>query len=277
MKRSSFSIALIMFVLITALFTGCNRATPNGDQEAVLVMKPWIFGHGGVDMEPVSSGSEWCAPTTDILYFSIVPMQIAENFDDLITDDNNPVDFDVYVGLQIRRGQSALLYTQKGADWYNQNLRPFIRSLVRDRASQYKTFDLAGNREVLSAIEKYVFEELRKFIDKAGMPVDVLNITMGKVTPPVPVLEETMKTSAQRQAKLTQDARAEAERARGAAEKQKAIADDMYKNTFGMTTEQYLHLRDLEIRKEQVELLKQHPNVQVTFIQGGIPVTYPVK
>ena len=276
MKRFSLFFLPLLLILFINIFAGCTLATPSGEQEAVLVMKPWFFGHGGVDMQPVSSGSEWCAPSTDILYFSIVPMQIKEVFDDIITDDNNPVDFDVYVGLQIRKGQSAVLYSQKGVDWYKQNLSPFIRSLVRDRASQYKTFELAGNREVLRSIEIYVFNELKKFIEKEQMPIDVLNITMGKVTPPAPVLEETMKTSAQRQAKLTQDARADAERARAAAEKQKAIADDMYKNTFGMTTDQYLHLRDLEIRKEQVELLKQHPNVTVTFIQG-VPVTYPAK
>lgn len=266
------------FILTIILFIGCNGVSPNGDEEAVLVYKPWFFGHGGVDQIPVTSGNTWCALTTDNITFKVIPIQYKESFDDIITDDNNPVDFDIYIELEVIRGQSPHLYEYFGVDWYKNNVSPYLRKLARDKASQHKTFDLAGNREILNAIETDIENEMRKFVNDKKMSVKVNRVVMGKVTPPGPVLDETMKTAAQNQAILTQKSRQEAERARAGAEKQKAIADDMYKNTFGMTTEQYLHLRDLEIRKETVELLKDHPNATLIFNQSSsLPITYPVK
>ena len=40
----------------------------DADEETVLVKKPWFFGHGGVDNDPVQSGLTWCAlfPALDI-------------------------------------------------------------------------------------------------------------------------------------------------------------------------------------------------------------------
>jgi len=144
--------------------------------------------------------------------------------------------------------------------------------------SPHKTFDLAGNREVLNDQEGYIQEELSKFLVGKSMPVRVNRIVMGKVTPPQTVLEETMKTAAQQQAILTQRARAQAEQSRGEAEKQKAIADEMYRKTFGMSVGEYLHLRKLEIEKEKIELIRDKQNITVILSEGGgIPTTYPVK
>jgi regulator of protease activity HflC (stomatin/prohibitin superfamily) len=270
-----------MFISMSILLLGliaCTAAQPKGDQEAVLLMQPVIFGHGGVDPVPVQSGLTWCVYTTQVIYFPITPVQFKEPFDDLITDDNNPVDFDVYIELQIEKGKTPILYKEFGEEWYKNNVAPYARKLVRDRASQHKTFDLAGNREVLNDLESFIQTELTSFLVAKSMPVKVNRIVMGKVTPPQAVLEETMKTAAQQQAILTQRARAQAEQSRGEAEKQKAIADDMYKNTFGMSVPEYLQLRKLEIEKEKIELIRDKQNITVILSEGGgLPTTYPVK
>ena len=39
--------------------------------------------------------------------------------------------------------------------------------------------------------------------------------------------------------------------------------------------EEYLHLRQLEIEKEKVELIKDNKNVSIIF--GTMPISYPVK
>src|SRR6478752_72157 len=91
---------------VTILLSSCYRVAPNGDEESVLLMKPWIFGHGGVDETPVSSGAEWVASTTDYVTFKITPVTLAEKFDDMMTDDNTPVDFSAYLRLQVKKGQT---------------------------------------------------------------------------------------------------------------------------------------------------------------------------
>jgi hypothetical protein len=45
----------------------------------------------------------------------------------------------------------------------------------------------------------------------------------------------------------------------------------------GMTIVQYLNLRQLEIEKEKIELIKDHKDITVIFGQGNIPSTIPIK
>ena len=48
-----FSIALVAMLSMSS----CHGVRPGADEEAVLIDKPWFFGHGGVDMTPVESSS----------------------------------------------------------------------------------------------------------------------------------------------------------------------------------------------------------------------------
>lgn len=199
---------LLISGLLAALFlAGCNGVRVNGDEEAVLVMKPWIFGHGGVDSIPVTSGLTWCAPSTDDIHFAITPITSAEKFDDLITDDHTPVDFSAYLKVRVIPGKTPELYRRFGATWYANSLSPTFRAMIRDKASAHKMFELASQREVLSTIEQSVFNDITAYVMGLNMPVEVMQVTIGAVTPPQEVLEETRRTAAQNQNKLTQEAR----------------------------------------------------------------------
>jgi regulator of protease activity HflC (stomatin/prohibitin superfamily) len=96
-------------------------------------------------------------------------------------------------------------------------------------------------------------------------------------SPPPEVIAETKATAAQNQAILTQQARANAELSRKQAEINKAIADRAYQQQMGMSVEQYMHIRSIEIEKEKVELLKNHQNVTVIFGGGENKFSYPIK
>ena len=187
--------------------------------------------------------------------------------------------FAVYLKLQIRKGMSPILYKNFGEKWYDNSLKPTFRTMVRDKACPYKMFDLASKREISSAVEVQLDSSIRAYIDKIGLPVDVSRVSVGAITPPDQVLTETKNTAAQYQSILTQAARAKAEDSRKQAEINKAIADNAYRNQMGMTMEQYIHMRQLEINKEQVELVKDNKNATIFFNQGGnnMPISYPIK
>lgn len=52
----------ILFALVAVvMLSSCCFVSPDADEETVLVKKPWFFGHGGVDNDPVQSGLTWCA------------------------------------------------------------------------------------------------------------------------------------------------------------------------------------------------------------------------
>lgn len=276
MKKQLFSL-LVLFIAAFSM-TSCHSASPDAGQEVVLISQPWFFGHGGVIDEPITTGLTWCALSTDVVKVSIKPETHTEEFKDMIPADNTPVSFDVFLITKNVSGKTPYLIKNFGADWYNQNVKAAFRTMVRDKACVYTMFDLSNKREISAKIQAELKTDIINYIEKHKIPVEVVDVQVGAITPPKPVLDETKLTAAQNQSVLTQKARATSELARKQAEINKAIADKAYQNQMGMSINDYLHLRQLEIQKEKVELIKDHDNVTIIFGgEGGIPTTYPVK
>jgi hypothetical protein len=42
-------------LLFSVVMTSCHGVRPEAGEESVLIYKPWFFGHGGVDMDPVQT------------------------------------------------------------------------------------------------------------------------------------------------------------------------------------------------------------------------------
>jgi len=275
MKKTTTVAISLLLLLLFSITSGCYRVQPDPGEESVLVYKPFVFGHGGVDASPVSTGAQWCVFTTEHKEFPITPITITEDFTNMIPSDNTPVSFSAYLKCQIRKGETPVLYQNFGADWYTHNLQASFRTMVRDKASAFKMFDLASKREISSLLEKDIYKDISEYAKKINLPVDIMQVSIGAVTPPEQVLTETKNTAAQNQSILTQKARADAEFSRKQAEVNKAIADMAYQNQMKMTIAEYLHLRQLEIEKEKVELIKENKNVSIIF--GGLQPTYPIK
>lgn len=265
----------LLFVVLLINLTSCSLVKVNGDEEAVLIMKPLIFGHGGVDESPVTSGSEMCALTTDGIIFKVTPVAYVEKFENLISDDNVPLDFETHLTLQIVKNTTPDLYKNFGSDWYQNNISNKYRSMVRDLISAYKMQDLISNRAVMTRIDSVLHNELEKYINDIRIPVNIVQITIGAATPPDEVLVETQKTAAQNQSILTQEARAKAETSRKQAEINKALADQAYRQTMSMTMDEYLHLRQLEIEKEKLEVARGSKNISV--IMGSAQPMFNIK
>ena len=265
----------LLSVVTLMVFTSCYRVMPDAGVESVLIKKPYFFGHGGVEQEPVSTGATWCWWTTDYKNFTITPITITEDFINMIPSDNTPVSFSAYLKVQVQSGSTPKLYQLFGEKWYEHSLQASFRTMVRDKACAFKMFDLASKREISAKLEQDIFKDITAYAAKIKIPVDIMQVSIGAITPPEQVLTETKNTAAQNQSILTQDARANAELARKQAEINKAIADRAYQTQMGMTTAEYQHQRQLEIEKEKVELIKDNKNITIIF--GSTPITYPVK
>ncbi len=193
----------------------------------------------------------------------------------MIPSDNTPVSFSAYLKIQIKKGETPVLYKNFGEKWYENSLQASFRTLVREKACVYKMFDLASKREISAQLEVDILKLMQEYSKKINLPVEIMQVSVGAITPPEQVLTETKNTAAQNQSILTQNARADAEFSRKKAEVNKAIADKAYQNEMQMTVDQYLHLRQLEIEKEKVELIKDNPKTTIIF--GGLQASYPVK
>src|ERR1035437_3420693 len=236
-------ITIILLLFAITSLSSCYRVQPDPGTESVLVYKPFLFGHGGVDETPISTGATWCVFTTEFKEFPITPIAITEDFSNMIPSDNTPVSFSVYLKVQIQQGKTPELYKKFGAEWYAHSLQASFRTMVRDKASAFKMFDLASKREISAQLEKDIFKDISEYSKKLNLPVDLLQVSIGAITPPAEVLTETKLTAAQNQSILTQSARANAELSRKQAEINKAIADNAYKIQMGMSVQEYLSLR----------------------------------
>ncbi|PSB84120.1 hypothetical protein C5F64_13825 [Photobacterium damselae subsp. damselae] len=67
----------------------------------------------------------------------------------------------------------------------------------------------------------------------------------------------------------TEEQRKAAELARKQAEIAKAAADKAYKSEFGMTADQYLQLRGIEVQREMIDMVKDKDNAYIFMSSGG--------
>lgn len=275
MKKFLFYIAAICCLLLTA---SCNPAKVDAGEEGVFVMKPWFFGHGGVDYEPVRTGLSWEAWSTKCYTFKIVPVQYDEPFSDIMSSDNTPVDLTAHALIRIKPGQTPLLLEKFGTNWYQNDIQKDFCNEVRNEISKWPMMQLTCKREIYDNMSKKIEEVLNKKIQKDGIPIDLMKVIIDKASPTKEVMEEYNHTAAQIQAKQTQQAAAQMQVARKDAETKRAEADDAYRMKMGLDAEQYIKLRSLEIEKEKVDMIRNKGNVNVTMLMGGNALpTYQVR
>ena len=266
---------LIVILSSFFLFSGCSTNIVEPGHEGILITNPIFFGKEGVHQEPLNVGRHYLALTSNFVQISVRPSVVTEKFDDLITKDNNPVDFDVSITYEVIAGKTPVLYEKFGNRWYNNNIQPQLRNIVRDNAKGHTMFELTSDPTVTSKLENMVGDSIINFIKRKNIPITILNVAVGKVSPPQDVIAETAKTAAQIQRVKTENERVKAEFARAAAEKAKADADRAYVTSSGMTIDQYLKLRELEIHKEKIQLIKDKNNVSI--ILGDVTPTMNVR
>lgn len=254
---------LLVAVLATMCMTSCHFVSPDADEEAVLIYKPWVFGHGGVDNTPVETGLTWCWASTHSETFKITPQRYDIEFDDIMSNDNTPLDYATYITLQITPGKSPILMQNYGVDWFENNIEAVYRNFVREEISKYSPFDLMSNREVCTAIDKDVKTKLDAHIAELSktkeFPITCREVITGRAKPNDKQLAEMNNTAAAIQARQTQERNEEMQIARAKAETARAQADKAYMREMNLTPDQFITLKIVE---------KSNPNIDVV-IGGG--------
>ena len=245
--------------------SSCTSVTPDAGQEAVKIHKPWIFGTGGVDMTPVETGLEYTWLSTDYVIVGMLPTKYDEKLDDVTSNDNTLLDFNTQIQLQVQNDKSPILIKNYGENWYANVIQEVYRNTVRNYISKYGPFDLMSNREVLDSINIMVKQDMESHIanlsSKSGeLPINVVNVLVGRAIPNEMQKEEMNRTAAATQAKRTEESRRDMLIAKEAAERQRAIADKAYQDELGLTTDQFIQLRAWEIIKD-----KQGASIDVMF------------
>lgn len=272
---------VVAFFLLIIVLPSLQLATVNGDEEAVFIKKPWIFGSGGVEEVALVEGSEWCVFTTDYIKFKNTPVKYSEVFDDVMSDDNTPVDLQAYLTLQIEKGKSPILYRNYGEEWYINNIKEVYREAVRNRISTYKMYDLTSNREIYDTIKVEVEATMQAHFKKLSLvkefPINIMNVVVDRAVPNKGLKEEMDKTAMQIQAKRTQEAQKEMEDMRRLTESARAKADKAYMLEMNLTADQFIMLRSLEMEMEKVEMVRNKQNVNVDVMFGNSNLVWDIK
>ena len=246
-------------MLIALGLSGCvSSNSVDQGEEAVLIYQPWFFGHGGVDSIPIQTGQAWTVFSTKVVMVNVKPYLVDERFNDLITNDNNPVDFKFHFIFQNIAGKTPILVEQfgvgeSGRDWYINNLREAVRNMARDFTKSKKVFEMTTDKRTIDEMQHRITKEVTILLKNKKIPVKLIRVTVGKVFPPKKVVDATIATAVQKQNVKTQQERVKAEQARKQAEIASAAADKAYAQEFGMTPSQFLRLRALENQRAAID------------------------
>lgn len=236
------AIAMIAYAVFLA---GCSKINVEPGHEAVLIMKPLLFGHGGVVSEPVKPGTSIVAITTDAYDVGMIPFTVDEEFDDIMPKDNNPIDY--HAALRLRITDSVLLITKFQWDWYKSNLQRTFQTMNRQIVRQYTMPELALQQEVVDNVERSLEREVSAFLKDKGIPVVVEGITLGRINPNKAIIAAYNETGVQQQRSKTEHQRKLAEDARKEAETSRAIADKAYQDALGLNTTQFIQLQEIKM------------------------------
>src|SRR3989338_1856625 len=257
---------VVTLLVVAVILTGCHAETPNEGQVAVVVKKPWFLGDGGVRQQSVQTGREWFALSTELRYVDIKPIQFTMVIDDMFSKDNVPLDFNA--AMRIRVTDPVRLATEFGVQdvqwnekysapaWYSNNVfKPWeraVRRAVKNYGLSERVSDTTegSGKSTIEQIDEQIEVEMRAEFARLKLPVRLIDITIGRATPPNEIKEQRVETARQAQLQTTEVQRLAAELKREAAERQRAVSDNAYRKEMGLNTEQFVSLEAIKMQKD---------------------------
>jgi regulator of protease activity HflC (stomatin/prohibitin superfamily) len=260
----------VVAVALLAILGACSTYAPDAGHEIVLVEKPWIFGHGGIDPEPVRTGRTFTALTTDGIDVEMRPQRFEENLPDTMTSDGVPISFHAIVTLQVI--DSVALIKNFGQNWYQNNIDQAFGQFVRQAVRKHGMNETAISTTALDAIDTEIRQDLADFITQKNLPIRLVTMTVGRANPPDSIKSQRIETATQEQRVQTEKQIKLAEDQRKAAEESRAAADNAYRQALGLSPEQYVQLKRIEMERAVCDAGK------CTFIEnaGALP-TFSVR
>lgn len=262
-------IAFGALVACAALLVGCNSFSPDAGHEVVLIEKPVLFGHGGVDAEPVKAGRTFGALTTQGIDVYMQPQKLEVELPDTMTSDGVPITFHAIIVVQVT--DSVALIKNFGANWYANNVQEPFKTMVRQAVRRRGMNETAISTTALDAIDAEIRDALTAFIAEKALPVKLITMTVGRANPPDAIKNQRIETATQEQRIQTEKQTKLAEDERMRAEQSRANADNAYRESMHLSPEQFIQLETI---KMQARVCGSEGKATCTFIQNGATPVY---
>lgn len=260
---------IIFIGSLAAFIAGCNAYTPDAGHEIVLVEKPYFFGHGGVDPDPVKAGRTYTALSTQGVDVYMQPQKLDVLLPDTMTSDGVPITFHAIIVVQVT--DSVALIKNFGPHWYENNMEEQFKTMVRQAVRKRGMNETAISTTALDEIDAEIRDVLTAFIANKGLPVRLVTMTVGKANPPDAIKNQRVETATQEQRIQTEKQTKLAEDQRMLAEQSRASADNAYREAMHLSPEQFIQL---EMIKMQARVCGEQGKASCTFIQNGATPVY---
>ncbi|SFV64224.1 hypothetical protein MNB_SV-12-1442 [hydrothermal vent metagenome] len=232
---------VIAIIVIGYLFI-VKRVTVNVGEEAVIIKKPWFFGAKGIEKDSISTGTIWSITSSEIKIISLKAFTIEDSLCNLFTKDNIPVDFNISLVFKYKKGEGSTLIENFGGDreWYTNLVSKPLHNSMEVAIKKQIFNDLYYDENITNEIKKDILFGVRDLIKKRAIPVNLIDIIIGKITPPKEIIESAIKRE-------TQKDRIAFHQLRKEAEKTSAEADRAYMIKMNMTPKEYIKMKEIEL------------------------------
>jgi regulator of protease activity HflC (stomatin/prohibitin superfamily) len=258
MKKTAMAV-VVLAVLMSLV--GCDTYSPNAGHEVILVEKPYLFGHGGVDPDPVKTGRTFTALSTSGVDVYMQPQKFEMEMPDIMTSDGVPITFHAIAIMQVT--DSVTLIKNFGEEWYKNNVEEQFKTMVRQAVRKHGMNETAISTIALDAIDNEIKTNLENFLKEKKLPIQLVTMTVGKANPPDAIKYQRIDTAAQEQRIQTEQQRKLAEDQRLRAEQSRANADNAYREQMHLSPDQFIQLE--QIKMQEKACAEKHA---CTFIMG---------
>ena len=234
-------LTLIAIVAI-AYFAIIKRVTVDAGEEAVIIKKPWFFGKRGVEEKTISTGTIWSVSSSEIKIIPLKVFSVEDSFDNLLTKDNIPVDFNMTFSFKYKRGEGATLVKEFGVnkEWYKSILLKPIHNST-EIAIKKELFDnLYHDENITRELTKDIIFGVKELIRKRAIPIKLIDVTISKISPPKELIESAIRRETEKDRVAFHKLRKEAEEAA-------ALADKAYMIKMNMNPREYLKMKQIEL------------------------------
>lgn len=243
-------LAILVGIFVWAFFMHTEVVEPG--HQLVVNDKPYFFGHEGVRPEPITEGRILLFNTSTAEIVRMTPQSTTIVIDDFSSKNNILLDFGTTV--QWRVANSVTLVKSFGVkDWFNNNLHNQYLAIVRDAVKKRTMEEMMSDPNTAAEVDNEVTAGVRKLVADEGLPIVILNVSLGRAKPNENVLRQMNETAQQEQRKKSLIAATDAENQREKEQTAKARADNAYRNAMSLSPEQFIQLEAIKRFSEACE------------------------
>src|SRR5690606_10521709 len=118
------------------------------------------------------------ALSTKSVIVNMQPQQYLVHFEDLMSSDGVPLDFDAVIRLQVTN--SVTLIDRFGPDWFQRNVEAEFMNRVRQAVRKHGMNETAIDTKAIEEIDNEVTEAMTAYLTEAELPIRLIQVTVGK-------------------------------------------------------------------------------------------------